>query len=75
MRRRPPTLRHRILELLADGLPHRSDHIARALHLQFGFSEKTTTAALSFFANYRGIRREKDGAFYVYRRVDVERAA
>lgn len=75
MIRRPATARTRILELLEDGKPHRSDEIAAELFKRYGFSEKYTTTALSFFANYRTIRRHKDGSFWVYRRIDVDAAA
>ena len=70
-RRRPPTVRQRILELLADGLPHRSDTIATDIAERYGFSIKTVTAALSCFAWNRNLERSEDGAFYVYRRTDI----
>ena len=75
MKRRPTTIRERIFELLADGKPHRSDEIGAKLSEAYGFSHKAITAELSFFANHRFVRRERDGKFLVYRRVDVEVAA
>jgi hypothetical protein len=65
----------RILELLADGKPRRSDRIATELSERYGFSAKTVTAGLSCFAFDRRIARTKDGVFYEYRRTDVEQVA
>jgi len=75
MRGRSATVRTRILDMLDDGQPHRSDEIAATVSEAHGFSYKYVTTALSFFANYRTIRRTWDGKFWTYQRVDVEHAA
>ena len=75
MKRRRVPVRQRILELLADGKPHRSIDIAHELHERHGFAVVYVQTALSFFASYRTVERRWDGKYWVYRRLDAECAA
>lgn len=72
--KRSSTIRQRLLQLLADGKPRRSDEIAKTLS-ESGVSRDSVVNELSFFANLCFIERRRVGKFWEYRRTDVSNAA